>query len=228
MMTPSILTGQTHSHLAPLCQGGGGGHRLQPDAVTAWRKMRQAAGKAGFNLYPASSFRDFDRQLAIWNGKFRGQRPLLDNDSRPLASQSLTVEARCHAILRWSALPGASRHHWGSDLDVYDADLLPPGARLALEPWEYAPGGYFAPLADWLAEHMAAFGFYRPYAQDRGGVAAEPWHLSYRPLAKEAERLLTPEVLLAAWKGRDVAGADWLIPRLPALFDRYIANVDKE
>ncbi|NDL65414.1 M15 family metallopeptidase [Acerihabitans arboris] len=224
MMTPAMLTGQTDRHLAPLC----GAHRLQPEAINAFQQLQRAARQSGFNLLPASSFRDFDRQLAIWNGKFRGERPLLDNHSRPLDSQSLAVGERCHAILRWSALPGASRHHWGSDLDVYDPDLLPAGTSLQLEPWEYLPGGYLAPLADWLGVRMAEYGFYRPYAHDRGGVAAEPWHLSYRPLAQVAERLLTPDLLLASWKDRDVAGASWLTPRLPAIFRRYIGNVDKE
>lgn len=224
MMTPHMLTGQTDRHLAPLC----GNHRLQPDAVNAFQDLCQAARQAGFNLQPASSFRDFDRQLAIWNGKFRGERPLLDNHSRPLDARRLTVAERCHAILRWSALPGASRHHWGTDLDVYDPDLLPAGTSLKLEPWEYLPGGYLAPLAGWLEDHMARYDFYRPYARDRGGVAAEPWHLSYRPLAQAAERLFTPELLLASWKDRDVAGVSWLTPRLPAIFRRYIGNVDKE
>ncbi len=224
MMTPAMLTGQTDRHLITL----GGAHRLQPAAANAFRELQQAAGRDGFNLQPASSFRDFDRQLAIWNGKFSGERPLLDHDSRPLDGQGLTVAERCAAILRWSALPGASRHHWGSDLDIYDPDLLPAGCSLRLEPWEYLPGGYFAGLTAWLDQRMGEYDFYRPYAHDHGGVAAEPWHLSYRPLAREAERLLTPDVLLASWKERDVAGSTWLIPRLPAIFHRYIGNTDKE
>ncbi|MEM8266302.1 D-alanyl-D-alanine carboxypeptidase family protein, partial [Morganella morganii] len=52
----------------------------QPQAVNAFLAMQQAAREAGFDLQPASTFRDFDRQLAIWNGKFCGQRPVLDKD----------------------------------------------------------------------------------------------------------------------------------------------------
>lgn len=224
MMTPAMLTGRTDRHVVPFADG----HRLQPQAVTAFNGLRQAARRQGFNLCPASSFRDFDRQLAIWNGKFHGQRPLLDKQSRPLDAQKLSVAERCEAILYWSALPGASRHHWGCDLDVYDPDLLPAGAALRLEPAEYLDGGYFAALTDWLTGHMDHYDFYRPYAHDRGGVAIEPWHLSYRPLAGEAERLLTPDIVLASWKEYDVAGSDWLLPQLPAIFQRYIDNVDKE
>lgn len=218
MITPEMLTGRSTEHLTLLS----GNHRLQPAAVEAFRAMQQAAKTAGFDLQPASTFRDFGRQLAIWNGKFYGDRPVLDKDSQPIDITPLSAAERCEAILRWSALPGASRHHWGSDLDVYDPSLLPAGEKLRLEPWEYQEGGHFYPLNQWLTEHMADFGFYRPFTEDQGGVAIEPWHLSYRPLAQEAERLLTPALLLAAWQDKDVAGAQWLASHLPAIFSRFI------
>ncbi len=44
------------------------------------------------------------------------------------------------------------------------------------------------------------FGFYRPYAVDRGGVHPEPWHLSYAPLAQQA---------LAAFSLRGAARMRW-------------------
>ena len=37
-------------------------------------------------------------------------------------------------ILEWSALPGASRHHWGSEFDVFDLAALPEGYRVQLLP----------------------------------------------------------------------------------------------
>lgn len=224
MITPEMLTGRSTDHLVPLC----GNHRLQPAAVAAFLAMQQAALAAGFDLQPASTFRDFDRQQAIWNGKFCGQRPVLDKDSRPIDIETLSAAERCETILRWSALPGASRHHWGSDLDVYDPSLLPAGQKLQLEPWEYEHGGYFYPLNQWMTAHMAEFGFYRPFTEEGDGVAVEPWHLSYRPLAREAEHLLTPALLLAAWKNKDVAGAQWLEEHLPSIFSRFIRPEGKE
>ncbi|MFC0225193.1 M15 family metallopeptidase [Serratia aquatilis] len=218
MIMPEMLTGRSTEHLAVLC----GHHRLQPTAVAAFQHMQRAAKAAGFDLQPASTFRDFDRQLAIWNDKFGGKRPVLNQHSQPIDVMQLSVAERCEAILRWSALPGASRHHWGSDLDVYDPSLLPEGKKLQLEPWEYQQGGYFYLLDQWLTAHMAEFGFYRPFTEDQGGVAAEPWHLSYRPLAKEAEHLLTPELLLASWRDKDVAGAQWLESHLSSIFRRFI------
>ncbi len=154
-LTPQMLTGLSTDHLVVLS----GAHRLQPQAAEAFQAMQQAAKVAGFDLQPASTFRDFGRQLAIWNGKFRGERPVLDQDSQPIDIFSLDTAARCEAILRWSALPGTSRHHWGSDLDIYDPSRLPTGEKLQLEPWEYDAGGYFYPLTQWLSAHMAEFGF---------------------------------------------------------------------
>ncbi|AJJ36493.1 D-alanyl-D-alanine carboxypeptidase family protein [Yersinia rochesterensis] len=217
-LTPQMLTGRSTAHLVVLT----GNHRLQPAAVDAFRAMQQAAKVAGLDLQPASTFRDFDRQLAIWNGKFRGERPVLDKDSQPIDISRFDAAARCEAILHWSALPGASRHHWGSDLDIYDPSLLPMGEKLQLEPWEYQAEGYFYPLTQWLDAHMTEFGFYRPFSKDTGGVAAEPWHLSYHPLAATAQHLLTPAILLEAWQAQDVAGSEWLVSHLPMIFSRFI------
>ncbi|MEG3134097.1 M15 family metallopeptidase [Rouxiella sp. T17] len=220
MINAAALTGRATDHLVELTAN----HRLQPEAVEAFRRLQAAAAQAGFNLQPASTFRDFDRQLAIWNGKFRGERPVLNSDSQPVDISQLDDAQRGELILRWSALPGSSRHHWGSDLDIYDPSLIPTGRSLQLEPWEYAQGGYFYALNQWLSDNMAAFGFYRPFSQDTGGVAVEPWHLSYRPLAEECARLLTPELLTAAWQQVDLAGHDWIVSQLDRIFAQYVVN----
>lgn len=223
MMTSAMLTGKSRAHLAPLV----GAHSLQPEAITAFLALQQAAKRDGFDLQPASTFRDFERQRQIWNQKFNGERPLLDKNSQPVDALMLSIPERCEAILRWSALPGASRHHWGTELDIYDPTHLPAGARLQLEPWEYEIGGYFAELTSWLSANMTQYGFYRPFAHDRGGVAVEPWHISYAPLAKRAAHQLTPAVIIAAWQDEDIAGRDWLCEHLGDIFTRFICNIDE-
>ena len=89
----------------------------------------------------------------------------------------------CGAILLWSALPGASRHHWGTEIDVIDRAALRPGQHAQLIPAEYCAEGVFGGLDRWLTEHAGAFGFFRPYDRDRGGVQPEPWHLSFAPVS---------------------------------------------
>lgn len=75
---------------------------------------------------------------------------------------------------------------------------------------------------------MAKFGFYRPFSTAGNGVAVEPWHLSYRPLVRKAEHLLTPAWLLLAWQKQKVAGAEWLERHLPSIFSRFIRREEKD
>ena len=217
------LVGLDDGHLVPLVGGG----QLHPAAAGAFEALRADARAAGFDLAVASAWRGYARQLAIWNGKLAGERPVHDDAGRPVALADLSLQDQLAAVLRFSALPGTSRHHWGTDLDVYDASVLPAGGRPALTPGEVAPGGIFDALHCWLDERMAAgasHGFYRPYGVDRGGVAPERWHLSYAPLALRLAPRLTAGLLLRSWEeGGQPAGLDALFEALPALLERYVA-----
>ena len=84
-------------------------------------KLQQDAHQAGFDLAIASAHRDFSRQLTIWNNKASGKRDLLDSQGNVLPFNQLSETEKLYAILRWSAIPGASRHHWGTDIDIFDA-----------------------------------------------------------------------------------------------------------
>ena len=198
---------------------------LHPAAATALAQMRAAALHGGIDLQAVSGFRSFDRQLSIWNGKFRGQRPLLSCSGMPLDALAMDEAARVEAILCWSALPGASRHHWGTDLDLIDRAVVAPGQQEQLIPDDYAEGGCFAELGRWLDGHAAAFGFFRPYDLDRGGVQPEPWHYSFAPLAADALRRLTVDVLAAALQDAAIDGAGTVFARLPELHRRYVMAV---
>ena len=199
---------------------------LHPAAAAALLRMRAAALRAGLDLASASSFRDFDVQRRIWNEKWTGRRALFDRAGRALEAARLRPAARVRAILAWSAPPGASRHHWGTDLDVYDRAALPAGTTPKLVPAEYASGGPFGRLTAWLDAHMGRFGFYRPYATDRGGVQPELWHLSHYPTAREASRRLRLATLQAALEGAELEGKGALLAALPSIYVRYVRSVD--
>jgi len=220
---PLELTGRTRAHVVEIDAPRAWLHR---DVVRPFLAMRRAAARAGLELTPTSSFRDFEVQVRIWNGKWRGERPLLDRQGRVLEAARLAPAQRVAAILAWSAPPGASRHHWGTDLDVYDRAAVAPGYRLGLVPPEYAPGGPFARLTAWLDANMGRYGFYRPYATDRGGVAPEPWHLSHAPVAREASRRLRPATLRAAILAAEIDGKAALVRALPGIYPRYVRAVD--
>ena len=142
---------------------------------------------------------------------------------------ALSPAQQLRMILRYSAMPGSSRHHWGSDLDVYDASAVDTDYRVQLSPVEVAPGGLFDSLHRWLDQRMSAgesHGFYRPYARDLGGVAPERWHLSYAPLSVSCAGQLTASVLRACWDAlpgdQPLLLRDQLESDLPALLQRYV------
>jgi LAS superfamily LD-carboxypeptidase LdcB len=217
------LTGRSRSHIVDLTEPP---CVLHSEAVEAYVAMRAAAADAGYDLVPVSSFRDFDHQVRIWNAKFRGERPLFDADGRPLDVASLSDEEKVAAILLWSALPGASRHHWGTEIDVIDRAAMPADYRPQLMPAEFAPGGHFAALNDWLGARMWEFGFFRPYRTDRGGVRPEPWHLSYAPVSLAAVLAVTPDVLREALDSQNVLGREIVRMRLADIHAKYVVNVD--
>jgi len=216
-------TGRARTHVVELPEPRCTLHRA---VVQPFLRMRTAAARAGIDLAPASSFRDFDTQLRIWNDKWTGHRLLLDRRGRQLIAAELGPAARVAAILAWSAPPGGSRHHWGTDLDVYDRAAVPSGYRLRLVAEEYADGGPFAALSAWLDAHMGRYGFYRPYRTDRGGVAPEPWHLSHGPTARAAAARLTLATLRAALSGADLEGRSALLRQLPRVHARFVRGVD--
>jgi LAS superfamily LD-carboxypeptidase LdcB len=199
---------------------------LHKQTAVPFLNLRTAAKGAGFDLQPVSSFRDFARQLFIWNAKFRGDRAVFDANGVQIDALQLSPVERVDAILLWSALPGASRHHWGTDVDVIDAGAVPAGYPVQLTAQEFSPGGPFAPLAQWLETHAARFGFFRPFRGVLSGVRAEPWHFSFAPIAESARRCLTVEVWRDALLASDVAGKEAILPRLEEFHARYVAAID--
>jgi LAS superfamily LD-carboxypeptidase LdcB len=196
------ILGLNGRHVATLEPGWRMGEcALHPFAIAALEQLRHDARAAGFDLRVVSGFRSFMRQAEIWNAKAAGLRPVLDANEQPIDTGTLSERELVFAILRWSALPGASRHHWGSDMDVVDAAAIPPGYALRLSVDETRVGGPFAPLHRWLGERIAAgraHGFFRPYTGAGCDVAPEPWHLSFAPLAWECQRAFDPAALRRA------------------------------
>ncbi|WP_261815728.1 M15 family metallopeptidase [Vibrio gallicus] len=217
------LTGLCQSHLIPTNINE---QRLLVHTLVArdLQNLARAAHAEGFELNIASGFRDFSRQKAIWNSKFTGQRAILDSDSHPIDPHSLDDEQKITAIMRWSALPGASRHHWGTDFDVYAQNTLPKDTHLKLEPWEYL-AGHQIHFYNWLQKNAHLFGFFFPYSKDLGGVAAEPWHISHKAVATQALHHLSPLLLSSTLLNHPIEGSSAIINNIDNLYVRYISNI---
>jgi LAS superfamily LD-carboxypeptidase LdcB len=220
-MNTQQLTGLCHSHITWLEDNLG----VHQDMLPAWNAMSEAAKRDGFSLKIASGFRDFKRQLSIWNRKFVGELATKNAQNEMIDFQPLSDEEKVDAILLYSALPGTSRHHWGTDIDVYADNLLVDDQKLQLEPWEYEPNGPFEKLTQWLKVNSETFGFFFPYDQYRGGVAAEPWHLSFMPIAKDCLCKTNVESLSRVIKETDILGKDVILQKLPTIITQYVQNI---
>jgi LAS superfamily LD-carboxypeptidase LdcB len=213
-LTPNELTGRSRTHLVEVP---GQGCHVHAHVVTPFMQLRRAASKAGFDLAAASAFRDFERQLAIWNAKF---------DAPSAGGAPSTPDERINAILQWSALPGASRHHWGTDLDLIDRAALTPAFSVRLVPEEYASGGPFAAAAQWLEANAAHYGFFRPYRGLRSGVQPEPWHFSFAPVAEQARRHVSAALLRTVLAEVALSGKERVLARLEEILSRYVNSID--
>ncbi len=166
------------------------------------------------DIFVTSSFRSFDDQLRIWNEKCEGKRPIYDRDGKQLNQQEMTPSQIVTSIINWSALPGTSRHHWGTELDVVDGNSWPEGYHIQLVPEEFTQGGPFAAFSVWLNRKIQedkSYSYYRPYQEDLGGVAPEAWHISYANVSRDYHEQYTYEIfceLLEHQKMRELTYLD--------------------
>ena len=195
------------------------------EIVAPFLRLRESAAEQGFELEIVSGYRDFNRQLSIWNAKASGERAVLDEHCCAIDIQSLDAWQLAQAIMRWSALPGASRHHWGTDIDVIDRAAVSDDYAVQLLDSEVWGDGPFAAMHNWLDQQIdagKAEGFYRPYRMDTGGIAPERWHLSYRPIANKLQSALTPAGLGAILEQRPIALKEAILAHLDEVYRRFI------
>lgn len=214
-----ILTGKTQIHLV---QDQASQLFIHKEMQPALEQLKLEAEKTGFSLKIVSAFRGFDHQLSIWNAKAQGLKPLYNDQGILLDYQALSPKEVLYAILRWSALPGASRHHWGTDIDVVDAKALTEGYKIQLTPEETMPEGIFGPFHIWLDQHLVETDFFRPYEIDRGGIAPEKWHLSYAPLSADYQKRLSFELVQETIAHANIELKPIILQELPEIYQRFI------
>ncbi|MCL1115896.1 M15 family metallopeptidase [Shewanella aestuarii] len=197
---------------------------LQKDAARAFSAMRTSAKNAGIEIAICSAYRSFDKQLSIWNAKASGKRQLLDLQHQPIDFSSLSSEETIDAILLWSALPGASRHHWGTDIDVYDPSNINRD-NLQLVAKEYQAGGPCHDLYLWLQQNAAQFGFYFPFQHGKSGVSPEEWHLSYFPISRGYTSLFSGSDLAKVLDNADFELKLSTLSQLDKLVSHYVKFV---
>lgn len=224
-MNIEILLGKTTEHLVPLEGTKFFIHHLM---LHDFLKLKRDAEAAGFELQIASAFRDHARQLGIWNAKVKGERAVLNDLGEKLDPTQLSPTELMHAILRWSALPGTSRHHWGSDIDIFDAKTQKL-EDVKLIPAECQGTGPASVLHEWLDSAMAqdcTYGFYRPYKTDRGGVAPERWHISYWLISRRIVDIFTYSIFKKNLEDSELLLKNELLEHSHEIYQRYFLNTD--
>ncbi len=165
------------------------GYYLREEALAAFKKMHAAARKDKVNLIMRSATRNFDYQKRIWNRKWKQKRQSFPN-----------AKSRVKAILQFSSMPGTSRHHWGTEVDLNSFN----------NGWfTYGKG---LKLFNWMNANAHKYGFHRPYTRknsDRAtGYNEEKWHWSYTPLSKamlnDAKGLIT-DAKITGFSGSEYA-----------------------
>lgn len=146
---------------------------LRKEAHDAFVAMKKAAYQDGIDLKIVSSYRSFEQQEAIFERKYIQYTD--DEGMEPLDAVDKIIE--------YSTIPGTSRHHWGTDIDITDGYRKTEGDVLLAE--KFQPGGPFELLKSWMDTHAGAFDFHLVYTDNpkRRGFKYEPWHFSYAPLS---------------------------------------------
>jgi LAS superfamily LD-carboxypeptidase LdcB len=223
------ILGLTDSHIHYFAQNSQFPHKkvgIHKGMASAFQALVAKGKEVGISIEIASGFRSFERQLLIWNNKFTGKTAIKNNHGETIDVAELASLDVMLSILLFSALPGASRHHWGCDIDIYAANLLPSKQALQLEPWEYEQTGPMAKLSKFLAKEAHPLGFYFPYDRYRGGVAAEPWHLSYAPLASKYQHAFDISALRQCLNETDIKGKKTIMNNLPHIVKQFVLNTN--
>lgn len=178
---------------------------LRKEAYTAFIQMAEAAAEEGLHLRIISATRNFQDQKWIWENKWTGQRLV---DGQNLKQAAPNPAERALKILEYSSMPGTSRHHWGTDIDL---NALNNG---------YFVSGRGKQLYEWLQNNAHTYGFCQVYTE-KGlerpyGYNEEKWHWSYMPLSSRFLRQYTKKIGyndISGFKGAEIAEEIAVIPK---------------
>lgn len=147
-------------------------YRVLPEVAVALEKMKTDAKAAGFDICVISSYRNYAYQNGIWERKYKAN-----------LAKGIKGIKNVEKIIEYSTIPGTSRHHWGTDIDIID---MTKGIPLdPLHEKHFNPGGQMHKFKLWLDENAHKYGFHLVYTKDdaRKGFKYEPWHFTYKPIS---------------------------------------------
>lgn len=184
---------------------------LHQETYANFIRMYEAAQTDGVTLTIVSAARNFDMQKGIWEAKWNGSRKI--ENGKNAAEAYPDPKTRALKILEYSSMPGSSRHHWGTDVDLINLNN------------DYFDTGEGKKAYDWLLANAAAFGFCQPYTSGRPfGYQEERWHWSYLPLAQPLTalaRLQLKDDMIEGFAGAETAKSIEIV-------ERYVLGINME
>ena len=139
---------------------------LRTEVLFSFKALHEAAIDEGLEIKILSGTRSFSYQQSIWERKWEKPR-YMGWDALDKALD----------ILTYSSMPGTSRHHWGTDIDLNAFEN------------EYFESGEGLEVYEFLNRCASTFGFQQVYTSKetsqspRSGYEEEKWHWSYTPIS---------------------------------------------
>ncbi len=188
------------------------GRYMKEEAFVAFQQMAEAAKKDGIDLIIRSAARNFNYQKGIWERKWTGETKLSTGEDA--SKEYSRAETRAKKILEYSSMPGTSRHHWGTDIDLNNFNN------------EWFESGEGLKIFNWLEENAEKYGYCRPYTKKDtsrpDGYNEEKWHWSYTPLSDQytqyAEQYLKAN-MISGFLGSEVSDSIDVV-------DKYVLGIN--
>ncbi len=154
-------------------------HSLQPGALAAWQRLQAAARQDGVSLELISAYRSIPRQRQIFLYELHSASLReAGREYTPAEIASGAADRAVDAVLRYSSIPGFSRHHSGCAIDVSD----PSQGQLFTE-FEKTRGFAWLSARNYL--NAKRFGFIPSYPQGAEGQGPEPEPWEYLWVGEE-------------------------------------------
>ncbi|MBC8048308.1 MAG: M15 family metallopeptidase [Fimbriimonadaceae bacterium] len=160
---------------------------LLKDTYYWFNKMYDDAKKDGITLKIVSASRTFDEQKNLWEDKWKKNRSKFKTE----------LETAKH-IMQYNSMPGISRHHWGTEIDINSIND------------SYFKTEVGKKTYNWLTANAAKYGFCQTYddiINRTGGYKEEKWHWSFYPISNTLLNLYNQKVNYTHIKGFSGAGS---------------------
>lgn len=180
------------------------------EVLAAYRALQREGEAVGWKIVIVSGYRSYTNQRFLWNKKFH----ILWDEAE------LDEEHCVRDVFEYTTLPGLSRHHWGTELDLGEYHIkhraqVPVGSERPKMEDFYA----------WLDANAPRFGFCKVYKGVFGAIQEEPWHWSYRRYASRFEKQCDKLRDFSELPRKGVEGWDWIWPHFAELRQLTIDSV---